>query len=141
MGGYKHDATCVATWGSTYTMFRGVYDYLSGGGGRRSEQERAGPTYTTSRLIGAPPPSVVGAIKHTYDIHSADDYIHFRAVVLMELLGNAPVQRRFEEILRDYLRHSTIRERYVVVRIGDWWGEFTVSGNSAEWGTLLLESD
>ena len=122
-------------------MFRGVYDYLSGGGGRRGEQERVSPTYTTTRLIGAPPPSVVGTIKHLYDIHSANDYIHFRAVVMMELLGNATVQRRLEEILRDYLRHSTIRERYVVVRIGDWWGEFTVSGNPVEWGTLLLESN
>ena len=123
------------------TMFRGVYDYLSGNGRLRSEQERVGPAYTTTRLIGSPPPSGVGAIKHTYDIHRANDYIHFRAVVMMELLGNAPVQRRLEEILRDYMRHSTIRERYVVVRIGDWWGEFTVSGNPEEWGSLLLESE
>lgn len=122
-------------------MFRGVYDYLSVGRGRRGEEESTGPPYTTTRLIGAPPPSVVGTIKHTYDIHRADDYIHFRAVVLMELLGNAPVQRRFEEMLRDYMRHTTIRERFVVVRIGVWWGEFTVASNSAEWGTLLLEID
>ena len=58
---------------------------------------------------------------------------------MMDLLGNPVVQLYFEKMLRDYLLHSTIRERYVVVRIGDWWGEFTVTSNSPEQGTLLLE--
>lgn len=121
-------------------MFRGVYDFLSGGGGPGS-QEGVGPSYTITRMIGAPPPAPLpGVVRHTYEVSRADDYIHFRAAVLLELLGNPVVQRRLETILRDYLRHSTIRERYVVVRIGDWLGEFTVVTNTADRGTLLLEA-
>ena len=122
-------------------MFRGVYDFLSGSGGEGDSQEGVSPSYTITRMIGAPPPAPLpGVVRHTYEVSKADDYIHFRAAVLLELLGNPVVQRRLEAILRDYLRHSTIRERYVVVRIGDWLGEFTVTTNTADRGTLLLEA-
>lgn len=117
-------------------MFRNLYDFLSGRGGPPPV-----PAYTITRLVGGVPRHALpGVTRHTYDIPSATDFIQFRAAYLMDLLGNPVVQRQVELILRDYMRFSAIRERYVLVRVGNWLGEFTVAENSADRGTLFLEA-
>jgi hypothetical protein len=131
-------ATCI----DHGTMIRSVYDYLSNvrGRGRGSGSGGDLPPYTIVRLFGAPPIATPGVTKHLYTIHRADDFIHFRAAIMMDLLGDPLLAGQVERILRDFLRYSTIRERHIVLRVGNWWGEFTVNGNPEGGGTLMLES-
>ena len=136
MGSYKRDGYWVAvTGGRTTDMFRGVYDYLAGGERKREE---AVPPYTIVRMFGSPP--VSKGTKHVYTIQRADDYIHFKAAIMIDLLSDPRLAGQIERILRDFLRYTTVRERYVVVRVGSWWGEFTVAGNPPGSGTLMIES-
>lgn len=123
----------------TCTMFRGVYDFLTGKPMGLQTQE---PSYTITRLIGGGRglPSGEPVVKHLFTVTESTDFIHFRAAYLLEMLGEPVLQRHLERILRDYMRFSKIRERVVIVRIGSWWGEFTVTANPPEAGTLILES-
>jgi len=117
-------------------MFRGIYDFLSG----RRKEESPPPTYTITRLIGAPPPTGGAVVKHLFHIPESTNFIQFRAAYLLEMLGDPILHHQLEHILRDYMLYAKIQERYVVVRIGNWWGEFTVAANRPETGTLMLEA-